>query len=154
MCLVDEHVDVVPGIGILLDALELVNHRKDQAALAGFKQIPKFGFGTGPPDRDILLLHLAEQPLDPTLELSLKLGPVHDHHDRRRMKLFIALKDQSRGREQRKGLAGTLRMPDEPAALRRLGAAFHNTVDRTTLMLPEHRLSRLTVLDVEENPVP
>ena len=34
--LVDEHEYVVAGVGVLLDALELVDHRQDQAALAGF----------------------------------------------------------------------------------------------------------------------
>ena len=57
--LVDEHVDIVAGIGVLLDTLELVDHRKDQAALVGLKQFTKFGLGAGTPHCNILLLHLA-----------------------------------------------------------------------------------------------
>ena len=54
----------------------------------------------GAPHRDVLLLHLPEQPLDPTLELSFKLRPIHDHNHRRRAKPILALQDQARGSEQ------------------------------------------------------
>ena len=151
--LVDEHVDVVAGIGVLLDALELMDHGENQAALVGSKQIPEFALGVRTPDWNILLLHLAEQPLDPALELSFKLRPVHDHDDRRRAEPVLALQDQARGSEQRKGFAGTLRMPDQPATSRRLLATLDDAVDRAALMLPEHRLSGFTVFDVEEDPV-
>ena len=45
--------------------------------------LTQFGPGVGSPDRDVLLLYLAEQPLDPSRKLPLQLRPVDDHHDGR-----------------------------------------------------------------------
>ena len=61
-----------------------MNHRNDQAAKIGVEQLLQFRLGVGALDRDVLLLHLAEQPLDPALELSFQLGAV-DHEDHRRV---------------------------------------------------------------------
>ena len=152
--LVDEHEDVVACVGVLLDALELVDHGQDQAAPVGREQIPQGGPGMRMLDRDILLLHLAEQPFDPAPELSFQIGTVHDDDHRRRVEVVFAFQDQARRGQQRKRLAGALRMPDQPAAFGRRGAAFHDAVHRAALMLAQHRLPRLAVLDVEQNPVP
>ena len=100
------------------------------------------------------MLHLAEQPFDPAPELSFQVGAVHDDDHRRRVEVVFAFQDQARRGQQRKGLAGALRMPDQPAAFGRRGAAFHDAVHRAALMLAQHRLPRLAVLDVEQDPVP
>ena len=154
MRLVDEHVDVVAGVGVLLDALELVDHGQDESTLVRFQQLAKFGPGARTPDRDVLLLHLAEQPFDPTPELSFELHPVHDHDYRGGTEPILSFEDQASGGQQREGLAGALRVPDEPAPLRMRGATLDDAVDRAALVLAEHGFSRLAVLDVKENPVP
>ena len=58
------------------------------------------------------------------------------------------------GSEQGEGLAGPLGVPDEAATFRWLGAAFHDAVNGAALMLAQHRLAGLSILDVEEDPVP
>ena len=81
--LVDEHVDGVAGIGVRLDALELVDHGQDQAAPVGLEQGLEVGSGIRPPDRNVLVLHVAEQAFHPVLELPFELRSIH-HHDHRR----------------------------------------------------------------------
>ena len=95
-----------------------MDHGQNQAAFVGFEQIPKVGLGVRAPDRDILLLHLAEQPLDPAFDLSFKFRSIHDHHDRRLTEPVLAFHDQARGDKERKRLTGTLRMPDKPTPFR------------------------------------
>ena len=81
--LVDEHVDGVAGIGVRLDALELVDHGQDEAAPVGFEQGLEVGSGIRSPDRNVLVLHVAEQPFDPVLELPLQFRSIHHHEHRR-----------------------------------------------------------------------
>ena len=151
--LVDEHVDVVTSVGILLQPFELVDHGQDQPALVGSEQLPELGLGTRTPDRNVLLLHLAQQPLDPALELSFQFHPVHHHDHCRRAELLLSFQDQARCGEQREGLAGALRMPDESPLLRRLQAALDDAVDCAALVLAQHAFPGLSVFDVKEDPV-
>ena len=51
-----------------------------QAAEVGVEQLLQFGLAVSPLDGDVLLLHLAEQPLDPALELSLQFGAIDDEN--------------------------------------------------------------------------
>ena len=153
MRLVDEHVDVIAGVGVLLDALELVDHRDDQPPPIGGQQFSQLGSGVRAPDGDVLLLHLAEQPLDPARKLALQLRAVHDDDHRRRAELVLAFQNQTGGGEEREGLAGPLGVPDEAPVLHRLGASLDDAVHGTALMLAQHGLPRLAVLDVEEYPV-
>ena len=67
MRFVDEDVDVVPRVRVLIDPLEFVDHRNDQATLVGLQLILNLALGVRSPHRDVLLLHLAEQLLDPAL---------------------------------------------------------------------------------------
>ena len=102
---------------------------------------------------DVLLLHLAEQPLDPALQLAFELGAVDDEDHRRVLEALLVFEDQPRGGEQREGLARALRVPDQAARLGRIGAALDDRVDGAALVLAQHGLPRLAVLDVEQNPV-
>ena len=77
--------------------LELVDHRDDQATEVGLEQVLQLGLGVGPPDRDILGLHLAEQPVDPTLELAFQLGAVDHQDDGGVLEPLLVLEDQPRG---------------------------------------------------------
>ena len=153
MRLVDEDVDVVAGVRVLIDPLELVDHRQDQTALVGLEQVLDLRLGVRPPDRDVLLLHLAEQLLDPALELPFELGAVDDEDDGRVLEALLVFEDQPRGGQQGEGLARALRVPDEPALLCRVLAARDDLVDGDTLVLAQHRFPRFAVLDVEQDPV-
>ena len=116
-------------------------------------KVPKLFLVVRAPHRDLLLLHLAEQPLDPSLELSFEFRAVHYHDHRRIAELLLAFQDQPRGSEQGEGLAGALRVPDQPAPLLGLGATLDDQVDGVALVLAQHRLPCLTVFDVEQDPV-
>ena len=130
-----------------------MDHGDDQAAEVGIQQGLQIGLVVGPLDRNVLLLHLAQQALDPALQLAFQFGAVH-HQDHRRMsEARLVLQDQPRGRQQGEGLAGTLGMPDQSACLGRIGAAVQDRVDGSLLMLTQHRLARLAILHVEKDPV-
>ena len=118
-----------------------------------FEQLLQLGLGVRAPDRDVLLLHLAEQPVDPALELAFELGAVDDQDDGRVLEALLVLEDQAGGGEQSEGLARALRVPDEAALLVRVRAARDDLVDGDALMLAQDGLPRLAVLDVEEDPV-
>src|SRR5690606_22438366 len=135
------------------DLLELVDHRDDQAAKVAIEEALKLGLAVRSLGRDVLVLHLAEQALDPPLELTLELGAIDDEQHRRVLEALFVLKDEARRGEQREGLARALGVPDEATRLLRVGAAVDDSVDGALLVLPQHRLPGLAVLDVEENPV-
>ena len=133
--LVNEDIHVVTGVHVFFETFKLVDHGQNQAAFVGFEQIPKLGLGVRAPHRNILLLHLTEQPLDPAFDLPFKFRSIHDHHDRRLTEPVFAFHDQARGNKERKRLTGTLRMPDEPTPFRRLRATIDDAVHRPALML-------------------
>ena len=151
--LVDEHVDAAARVGVPVEVLKLVDQRQDQAALVGGEQLAQRLPGVRAPHRYLLLLHLAEQPLHPLLELAFELGAVHHHDHGRVAEPLGALQDQPRGGEQGKGLARPLRVPDQAAPLGRLGAPFDDALHGAALVLAQHRLARFAVLHVEQNPV-
>lgn len=140
-------------VEIRLDRLELVDHRDHQAAKIRIENFLQFGLGVGAPGRDILLLHFAEQALDPALQLPFKLGAIDDEDHRRVLKLILPFEDQLGGGEQREGLTGALRVPDEAARLLRVSAARNDCVDGPALMLAQNGLSRLAVFHIEQNPM-
>ena len=135
MSLVNEYINVITGVHVPFDAFKLVDHGQNQATFVGFEQIPKVGLRVRAPHRDILLLHLAEQPLNPAVDLPFKFRSIHDHHDRWLTELVFAFHNQARGDKERKGLTGTLRMPDKPTPFRRLRATLDDAVHRPALML-------------------
>ena len=153
MRLVDEHVDVVIEVGVLLDALELVDHRDDQAPSIGSEQLSQHFLRASAPDGDVLLLHLAQQPLHPTCELAFQLRAVNYDHDRRVAETLLCFQYQAGGREQCEGLAGPLGVPDEAASLPRLGTPLDDAVYGAALVLAQYGLARLAILHVEEDPV-
>ena len=53
----------------------------DQAAEVGVEDVLQLVPAVGPPDRDVVGLHLAEKSVDPSLELALQLGAVDDEDD-------------------------------------------------------------------------
>ena len=92
---------------------------------------------------------LAKQSLDPALELALELDAVnHDDHSGVAETLF-PFKDQARRGQKREGLSRTLRVPDQPAALRRLHAAGDDAVDGAALVLAQHGFPDLAIFDME-----
>ena len=146
MCLVDEYVHVVAGIGVFLQSLEFVDHGQDQAALVGFEHLSQGGLGVGTPYGDVLLLHLAEQAFNPALELPFEFRPVHYYYHGRCAELVLAFQDQTSGREQGEGLARALGMPYKSALFRWLGAALDDAVHGSALVLAQHGFLRLAVL--------
>ena len=154
MRLVDEDVDVVAGAAVLPDRLKLVDHRDDQAAKIRIEQLLQFGLGVGALGGDVLLLHFAEQSLDPALHLAFEFGAIDDEDHRRVLEpLLLSSRISLRRGQQREGLARSLRVPDEAARLCRIGASGHDRVDGAALMLPQHRFLGLAVLNVEQNPM-
>jgi len=95
VCLVDEDVNVLPGVSVFVDSLELMDHRDDQAAFIGLDEILHLGLGVGPPDRDILALHLAEELLDPALKLAFELGAIYHQDDGGILEARLVLKNQA-----------------------------------------------------------
>ena len=73
---------------------------------------------------DVLLLHLAKQSLDPSLQLAFQFGAVDDEDDRRVGEPRLVLEDLTGGGKQRKGLPGTLGVPDQTACFGGVGAAI------------------------------
>ena len=155
MRLVDEDEVVGAGIRVLLHLLELVDHGEDQAPPVLAQQIAQVLDGPGPRDRDVLLLHLAEQPIHPAAQLPFEFRPVHDDDHRGFPEAFPRIgQDQPGGGQQREGLAGTLGVPDQAAFPVRVGAALDDPFRRLPLVLAQHGLPGLAVLDIEEDPVP
>ena len=91
-----------------------------------FEQLLQLGLRVRPPHRDVLLLHLAEQPLDPALQLPFELGAVDDQDHGRVLEPLLLLEDQPRRGQQGEGLARALRVPDEAALL--AGSAQRATI--------------------------
>ena len=63
------------------DIFELMDHRHDQATEIPIEQPLKVRFTERTLDGDIELLHLAEEPVNPSFKLTLQLHAVDDHDD-------------------------------------------------------------------------
>ena len=143
----------VAGIGVGLDALELVDHGQDQTARISFEKGLEVGSGIRAPDRDVLVLHLAKQSFDPVLELPLELRSIHHHEHRWRTERVFLFQDEAGGGKQGEGFAGPLGVPDKAALLDRIRASRHDAFHGPALVLAQHGFAGLAILDVEENPV-
>ena len=120
MCFIDEDVDVVAGVGVFLDTLELMDHGDDEASPVALQQVAKTRARFGTPNRDVLLLHLAEQSVHPTAQLSLEFGTVHNNDYCGSAELRLTLQNETCRREKRERLSRPLGVPDQPALLVRL----------------------------------
>ena len=142
------------GVGVPVHLVELVDHREDEPPSVGLQVAAQVVDRVRAGDRDVPLLHLAEQPIHPSPQLPLEFPPVHDHDDGRlREAAFPVFQDQPGGGQQREGLAGALRVPDETAGLAGIGAAIDDPVGGAPLVLTEDGLPRFAVLHIEEDPV-
>jgi hypothetical protein len=117
------------------------------------EQALQLGLGIGAFGRDVEGLHFAQQALDPALELAIEFGPVHNQDHGRVVEARFLLQDEPGGRQQRKGLARALCMPNKPALPFAIATARYDGIDCPALMLPQHGFFRLAVLHIEENPV-
>ena len=142
-----------PGVGVLLNALEFVDHGQDQAAFVGFEHVSEGVFGVCAPHGNVLLLHFAEQAFNPFLELAFEFSAIYDDHHGWRVEPILVFQNQACGGEQGKGFAGSLGVPYQPATPGWFGAAFDDAVDCAALMLAQYSLSRLAVFDIEKYPV-
>ena len=93
------------GVGVLLNALELVDHGYDQASTVALQQVAKLRARVGTRNGDVLLLHFTQQPIYPPTQLPLKLCTIHHYDDRRRAELRLALQNQTCRSEQGKCLS-------------------------------------------------
>ena len=127
-------------------ALELVDHRDDQAAPVGLEQFLEVFLALGHGD-------LAEADrLQVAEELGFQLVAVHDHEDGRVLEGRVF--DQPLGdRDHRVGLARSLGVPDQAPPLAGVLGPLDGPLDGSHLVRPQDGLGKLLVLAGEEDEV-
>jgi hypothetical protein len=113
-----------------------VDHRNDQPTEVAIEQCLQLGFRIGSPYRNVLLLHLTKQAINPPLQLPLKLNAINDDDDCCILESLFVLKNQSCRCQQCEGLARSLCMPNESSLRVVIKASSNDGIDRSSLMLP------------------
>src|SRR3546814_5319325 len=97
-------------------------------------------------DRNAAALQVTHQRLAPAGELALQLVTVDHHHHGRAREARGVLQDQPGRGDHGEGLARALRVPDQAAALARLGAALGYLDRGAGLVRSEEHTSELQSL--------